>query len=167
MCVRTLCILCIYKYKHACVYLRKIWYVYIKYIYSNIKYKNINVYTWKYFQNIYCTFVYLYIHKYTQCTYIYYVHKTFFLDVINRWTALVWTMKKMAEQWILISRQSANHPFRTKLCVINLKNMGVVHTWVHSYRNQFKLLKKSFHLSKATFPQFLTILCDNYDSYYD
>ncbi len=50
------------------IYLRKIC-LYIKYI--NIKYKNINVYTCNYFQNIYCMCVYLYIHnKYTQYTHI-------------------------------------------------------------------------------------------------
>ncbi len=35
MCVCCVYLLCIYKYKqtHACIYLRKIYYVYIKYIY--------------------------------------------------------------------------------------------------------------------------------------
>ncbi len=52
-------------------------FLYIIYIY--IKYKNINVYTCKYFLNIYCMCVYLYVHnKYTQYTYIYFI-----LDAIN------------------------------------------------------------------------------------
>ncbi len=52
----------------------------------NINYMNIYRYvnTCKYFQNIYCMYVYLYIHnKYTQSTYIMQT-KTFILDVINR-----------------------------------------------------------------------------------
>ncbi len=50
-----------------------------------------HVNTYKYFQNIYCMYVYLYIlNKYTQYTYIYYVNKTFILDAINRLTTLIY-----------------------------------------------------------------------------
>ncbi len=47
----------------------------------DIKYKNINVYTCKYFQNVYCMRVYLYIglhNKYAQYEHIYYVNKNFY-----------------------------------------------------------------------------------------
>ncbi len=58
---------------------KKICYVYILHICIYI-----NVYTCKYFQNIYCMCVYLYIYnKYTEYTHIYYVKNTFILDAIN------------------------------------------------------------------------------------
>ncbi len=48
------------------------------------------MYACKYVQNIYCMCVLLYIHnEYTQYTYIYYVNKNFYLNVIDRLTALV------------------------------------------------------------------------------
>ncbi len=46
------------------------------------KYRHAN--TFKYFLNIYCMYVYLYIHKNIHSTHIYYVNKTFILDAINR-----------------------------------------------------------------------------------
>ncbi len=59
----------------------------------NINYMNINIYTCKYFQNIYCMCVHLYIHnKYTQYTHTYYVNKNLFwmrLITINNLTALI------------------------------------------------------------------------------
>ncbi len=81
MSVYCVYLLCIYKYKHMHVYIfKKICYVSILNIFIyNIKSNNINVYTCKYFQTIYCMSVYLYIHnKYTQYTYIYYVNKNFY-----------------------------------------------------------------------------------------
>ncbi len=59
---------------HTYIY---IYYVYILYIFLyNIKYKNINIYTCKYFHKIYCMCVYLYIHNiHSTHTYIYYVNK--------------------------------------------------------------------------------------------
>ncbi len=81
-CLHKICVYCayllwIYKYKHMHVFKKNMLCLYI-YI---IKYKYINVYTCKYFQNIYSMCVYLYIHnKYTQYTYkyIYYVNKNFY-----------------------------------------------------------------------------------------
>ncbi len=56
--------------------------LYIKYIYiwyNLYEYKYIQVNTCKYFQNIYCMCMSLYIHnKYTQYTHIYYVNKNFY-----------------------------------------------------------------------------------------
>ncbi len=53
----------------------------------------INVHACKYFQNVYCMCVHLYIHnKYTQYTHIYYVNKQLFwmrLIAINCLTALI------------------------------------------------------------------------------
>ncbi len=56
--------------------------LYIKYIYLQYKlyeYKHRHVNACKYFLNIYCMCVYLYIHnKYTQNTHIYFANKNFY-----------------------------------------------------------------------------------------
>ncbi len=89
-CLHNMCVCCvyllgIYKYTHACIYFRKKKCLYIKYIYLEYKlyeYKYRHVNTCKYFQNIYCMCVYLYIHnKYTQNTH--YANKTFIVYAIN------------------------------------------------------------------------------------
>ncbi len=49
-----------------------------KYFFAPL-YMNINIYTCKHFQNIYCMCVLLYIHnKYTLYTHIYYLNKNFY-----------------------------------------------------------------------------------------
>ncbi len=64
-------------------HLRKICYAYILY---NINYMNINIYKYILFKYIryVCPF------KYTQYIQTYYLHKTFILDAINRWPALIY-----------------------------------------------------------------------------
>ncbi len=58
-----------------------------------------HVNTCKYFQNIYCTCVYLYIHnKYTQYTHILYKQKLI-LDAINRCPALI--IIQLSKRWPL------------------------------------------------------------------
>ncbi len=71
-------------YTHACIYLRKMCYVYI-------------LNKCKYFQNINCMCVSLYKHnlntQYTHThTQIYYINKTFILDAINHCPALAFIL---------------------------------------------------------------------------
>ncbi len=64
---------------YACIYLRKICYICILNIFIYKLYKYIYLNACKYFQNIYCMSVFLYIHnKYTQYTHISYVNKNFY-----------------------------------------------------------------------------------------
>ncbi len=81
MCVCCVYLLCVYINSNTfmCIYLGKICYAYI-----------LNVYACKYFPNIYCMCLYLYIHnKYTQHTHIYYKQTLLFWVRFNRLTALV------------------------------------------------------------------------------
>ncbi len=75
------------------VYISEKCYVYIlnKFININNKYRHVN--TYKYFQNIYCVYLYIYIHnKYTEHTHILCKQKLLFcmqLIAINCLTALI------------------------------------------------------------------------------
>ncbi len=86
-----MCIYCVYihyLYINAltCMYIfqKNMFCLYMKYIYKLYKYIYVN--TCKYFQNIYCMCVYLYIdNEYTHSIYTYIMQsKTFILDAINR-----------------------------------------------------------------------------------
>ncbi len=71
MCVYT--VYYVYINTHTCMYIFKKMYVYILNIFIyDINDMNVNIYIYKYFQNICCISVYLYIHnKYTQHTHTY------------------------------------------------------------------------------------------------